>query len=380
LLALLRERSIERLYLPYVALQSLAEAARSEGLAPPSSLRDVIVAGERLRITPAIRAFFRLLPDCVLHNHYGPTETHVVAAHELSGDTTCWPELPPIGRPLPHVWVRIPGADTPTGGELLLGGGCLAAGYVGQPSMTAQHFSEHDGARWYHTGDRVRRNSAGELEYLGRLDEQIKIAGHRVEPGEVEALLCRRIEVAEAVVVAQDSHLVAHIVPRQAQAREAVLESVLADYCRGMLPAYLRPQHFVFHAALPTTRSGKIDRRALAHGFGTEAPPAWWDEASSLEGCLQQLWRQLLRLDVLEVSANLFDLGARSLDVVQVLTELRRHGHRVSVAQLYEHPTVMAQAALLGTRVQPHVPPLNERQRSARQRAALAKWSQQHAG
>ncbi|MGP1665933.1 MAG: AMP-binding protein, partial [Rhodanobacter sp.] len=127
---LLRER-VERIFLPYVALQALAEAVAAGGELP-TTLRDVITAGEQLRITPAIRALFGALPECVLHNHYGPTETHVVTAHELSGDVALWPELPPIGRPLPYVQVRLLDAAQHAvaagqEGELLLGGDCLAA-------------------------------------------------------------------------------------------------------------------------------------------------------------------------------------------------------------------------------------------------------------
>ncbi len=107
LLDLIERERIERTFLPYVALQAIADAATSAGRAVPSSLRDVITAGEQLRLTPAIRALFAALPNAVLHNHYGPTEAHVVTAHELSGDSTRWPDLPPIGKALPHVRIRL---------------------------------------------------------------------------------------------------------------------------------------------------------------------------------------------------------------------------------------------------------------------------------
>jgi len=162
-----------------LALQAVADVSLE---AHVPSLADVVTAGEQLRVTPAIRAFFAALPDCVLHNQYGPTETHVVTAHELHGAAAFWPELPPIGTALPHVRTRLGQVSDEVGneGELLLGGACLAEGYVGQPELTAARFTEIDGERWYHTGDRVRRSPAGEFEYLGRLDDQIKIAGHRI--------------------------------------------------------------------------------------------------------------------------------------------------------------------------------------------------------
>ncbi|HVH34512.1 MAG TPA: amino acid adenylation domain-containing protein, partial [Tahibacter sp.] len=186
LLALMRRERVERLFLPYVALQALAEAALQEGDVP-DSLRDVITAGEALRITPAIRALFANLPQAVLHNHYGPTEAHVVSAHELAGDPQLWPELPPIGSALPHVQMRVVDAQgstlaAPAEGELLLGGDCLAAGYIHRADLTAQRFVTLDERRWYRTGDRVRVDAHGVFDYLGRCDDQIKLDGYRIEP------------------------------------------------------------------------------------------------------------------------------------------------------------------------------------------------------
>jgi len=353
LLDLLRRERVERAFLPYVALQALAEAAFVSAAPVPDALLDVITAGEQLRITPALRAFFFALPGCVLHNHYGPTETHVVTAHELHGEPASWPELPPIGLPLPHVRVRVArqvttARDTDDEGELLLGGDCLAAGYAGRPDLTAQRFVEIDAGLWYRTGDCVRGNASGELEYVGRLDQQVKVAGHRVEPAEVEAVLYRHPQVAQAAVVAQTgamTRLVAHVVPRELGTHEASLTQLLASHCATALPKYMTPQAFVFHSLLPTTASGKVDRRALARS-DPEVGGEWLDEIP-LEIQLANMWLRLLGLDTIDMSANLFDLGARSLTVVHALTELRRHGHVMTVAQIYEHPSVAAQAALL---------------------------------
>ena len=380
LLDLIERERIARIFVPCVALQALAVAATDRHGHWPATLRDVITAGEQLRVTPALRALFSAQADCVLHNHYGPTETHVVSAHELSGSAAAWPELPPIGLPLPHVRARIAAAqgdrqETGTG-ELLLGGGCLAAGYIGQPGLTAERFFELDGETWYRTGDRVRRNAAGELEYLGRLDEQLKIAGQRVEPAEVEALLCRDARVAEAVVVAQPTpsgpHLVAHVVPRNPAAPSAALEEALRRSCTASLPDHLRPRSFVMHAALPMTSSGKIDRRALLRSDA--AIPAQWDDSEPLSSRIASLWKNLLGGGDLDSGANLFDQGARSLDVVHALAELRRHGYRMSVTDVYENPTVAAQVALLERA--PAGPRADAPERRAlRQRTALAAFA-----
>ncbi len=387
LLDLLARERIERLFLPYVGLQALAEAVAAGGAAP-AGLRDVITAGEQLRVTQVIRALFAALPGAVLHNHYGPTETHVVTAFELAGDPHGWPELPPIGAPLPHVQVRVVDAalaDVAAGGEgeLLLGGGCLAAGYVGRPELTAERFVDDvRDARWYRSGDRVRWRDDGVLDYLGRLDAQIKLDGFRVEPAEIEAVLGRDDAVADAAVVAADGaggrRLVAHVVARDPRAAPAALAAALRAHCERLLAPYLVPQEFVLHAALPLTASGKIDRGALVRDAA--AAPLRWREELPLAARLADLWRQLLGADALAVDANVFEHGARSLLVVRLLTELRRRGLVLSAAQVYEHPSAAAQAALLEAAPPRTEVDAGERSRAAAQRAALARFGPRPGG
>ena len=379
LLELIERERIERIFVPYVALQGLAEAALTAQRAP-SALRDVITAGEQLRITPAIRALFAdENQHRVLHNHYGPTEAHVVTAHELSGDPAAWPELPPIGTPLPHVRVQIVARDASAAGEgeLLLGGECLAAGYIHRPELTAERFVEREGARWYLSGDRVRCNTRGELEYLGRLDDQIKIAGYRIEPAEIEAVLCRHAQVAEAAVIAEGTAggrvLAAHVVPRDIAIDERALGDALRAHCRDQLAHYMQPQAFVVHTVLPQTGSGKVDRRALAQARARHALA--WNDAQPLDRQLAGLWQQLLGVAHIDSHANLFDSGASSLSVVHALAELRRHGHILSVAQIYEHPSIAAQTALLSGTSSEHSEAPAAQQRGARQREALARFA-----
>jgi amino acid adenylation domain-containing protein len=375
LLDLIEREQIERAFLPYVALQAIADAAMGAGRAPPTSLIDVVTAGEQLRITPAIRALFASLPNAVLHNHYGPTEAHVVTAHELAGDSARWPDLPPIGQALPHVRVRLGDDDAADEGELLLGGDCLARGYINRPDLTAERFIERDGQRWYRTGDNVRRDANGTLDYIGRLDDQIKLAGYRIEPAEIEAVIGRHPHVAQVAVVAvgtgSEKRLAAHIVPRDGTTTHAELIGELQRMCAAALPAYMVPQEFAVHALLPLTASGKIDRRRLAHEEA-QAGIAWNDGAPLAEQ-IASLWKQLLGVAQLGVNTNLFDHGARSLMVVQALTELRRRGHVLSVAQVYEHPTIAAQVALLSEPKTTTTAP--DDGRGERQRAALSRFA-----
>ncbi|HEU4669269.1 MAG TPA: amino acid adenylation domain-containing protein [Dyella sp.] len=338
---------VERLFLPYVALQALAEAVAAGG-ALPVDLRDVVTAGEQLRVTPAIRALFRALPNARLHNHYGPTEAHVVTAHTLEGDPAGWAELPSIGSALPHVRLRVvdaaldplPGGEE---GELLLGGDCLAAGYLGRPELTAERFVERPDGRWYRSGDRARLERDGTVTWLGRLDDQLKIDGYRIEPAGIEAVLSRHPAVAEVAVVAAGEagrqRLVAHVVPRDATVDDDGIVAALRRHAEAELAGYQRPQAYVLHAALPLTGSGKIDRRTLAAGVA-QAPLAWSDDAPLVDR-LAALWQQLLGVARVPHDANVFDLGARSLTVVRALTELRRRGYRtLRAVDLYEHPTV----------------------------------------
>jgi len=384
LLALLARERVERVFVPYVALQAIAEAVAAGGELPVM-LRDVVTAGEQLRITPAIRALFKALPQAVLHNHYGPTETHVVTAHELCGEPLHWPELPPIGRPLPHVEVRLVDATLSSvavgeEGELLLGGDCLAAGYIHRLELTAERFILLDGARWYRTGDGVREDADGVLSYHGRLDQQIKLDGYRIEPAEIEAVLCRHPAVAEAAVVAasdaQGRRLVAHVVLRDAGADEPSLAAQLRTHCDALLAAYMVPQSYVVWPLLPLTASGKIDRLTLA-GNGAQAP-LHWPEGVPLAQQLAVLWQQLLGLATIDPHDNLFDLGARSLTVVRALTELRRRGYRtLSAAQIYEHPSVAKLTALLAVATVAAMAPSTaavDEARGERQRAALARF------
>jgi amino acid adenylation domain-containing protein len=227
LLRLLRERGVARLFLPFVALQQLALTGATDEDLP--ELREVITAGEQLRITPALAQWFARHPRCTLHNHYGPAEAHVVTAHTLTGPPADWPTLPPIGAPLPNVEIllldeaRRP-VEVGTPGEIFIGGVCVARGYLNRPELSAERFLPHplepDRGLVYRTGDLGRALADGAIEFLGRADDQVKIRGFRVEPGEIETVLLQHPRVRQAAVVAPaDSsgtrRLATYIVPAE---------------------------------------------------------------------------------------------------------------------------------------------------------------------
>lgn len=282
----LARESVHRLFLPFVALETLSMFA--DQLAPERIvLREVITAGEQLKCTAPLRAFFQRVSSCRLVNQYGPTETQVVTSHVLGLDVSQWPLLPPIGPPIWGVRVHVLDADlrpVPTGevGELWVGGALLARGYWQRPDLTAQRFvPEFDPegtqpiGRAYHTGDLVRVTPAGELEFVGRADDQIKIRGIRVEPGEIEAVLMEHPDVLAAAVVSRgrsssDRVLVAYVVGISDRQRLATLRA----HVRERLPETLVPARFQPIDKLPLTPSGKVDRHKLQEGdASTHAQP-----------------------------------------------------------------------------------------------------------
>ena len=384
LLRLLAEEDVGRVFLPPVMLYQLAEQV-VHGDFVPSSLRDVITAGEALQITPAVARFFSLLPDCALHNHYGPTETHVATAHPLTGPPEAWPVLPPVGRPIDGTEVRLlddAGQSVPDGqpGTLFLGGACLARGYLHRPDLTAARFVELGGGRFYATGDLARRDADGTLHFLGRVDDQVKIRGFRVELGEIEAVLSRHPSVRETAVAARPANggagqeLVGYVVPRP-----GVPAPTAADLRRWLfdrLPDYLVPTHFATLPALPLTPSGKVDRRALPRYEATRAEvrsAASAPPATALEKIIARLWEETLAIKNPGVRDNFFEVGGNSIHAVRVHTRLAQALQReFPVTALFEHPTIAALARHLSPDDPPSAVTNPIHERALRQQAAAA--------
>ncbi|MFL5538214.1 MAG: amino acid adenylation domain-containing protein, partial [Longimicrobiaceae bacterium] len=379
LLRHLRERRVERLVLPFAALQSLAETAEA-GDAHLPHLREVITAGEALRSTPQLRAFFRANPRAVLENQYGPSETHVVSAQRVAGDPGAWPALPPIGAPVDNTRLYVLDArmqPAPLGvpGELFIGGMNVARGYLGRPALTAEKFVPDPfgpaGSRLYRTGDRARWKcesakvrecesgpEAGEdtlalsdsrtfvLEFLGRNDDQVKVRGFRVEPGEVEAVLGTHPAVREAAAAAHgegsEKRLVGYVVP-VAGASPTVAE--FRAHVAARLPEYMVPAAFVTLEQLPLTPSGKVDRRALPEpdayaSYVGKVPPR-----TPAEEVVAAVWERVLGVFP-GVHDDFFAAGGHSLRATQVVARIREaFGIDLPLRALFEAPTVAGLAA-----------------------------------
>ena len=350
LLAHLRAEGVERVFLPFAALQNLAETAEGADARLPA-LREVVTAGEALRSTPQLTAFFRQNPGLRLDNQYGPSETHVVSAHRLPEDPASWPLLPPIGAPVDNVRLyvldgRMNPAPVGVPGELYAAGDALARGYLGRPALTAEKFvpdplSSAPGGRLYRTGDRARWLASGELEYLGRTDLQVKIRGFRVEPGEVEAVLGTHPAVRQAAVAARGEgaarRLVAYVVPADGAAADA---PALRAHVAARLPEHMVPAAWVVLQAMPLTPSGKVDRRALPAPDPAAASAGKVPPRTPAEEVVAGIWERILGVRP-GVHDNFFDLGGHSLRATQVITRIRNaFGADVPLRAIFEAPTV----------------------------------------
>ncbi|HKI05115.1 MAG TPA: amino acid adenylation domain-containing protein, partial [Thermoanaerobaculia bacterium] len=370
--------------LPPALLQLWARQAAGDGDRLP--IRLVIAGGEAL--SPEVARLWPSTPlrGARLINGYGPTEAVITATLY---DVTAAPSGGvPIGRPLPgrsaHVvdWQCSP-APLGVAGELALGG-VLARGYLGRPAATAERFvpdpfGQSPGARLYRTGDRVRRLAGGDLEFLGRVDQQVKVRGFRIEPGEIEAALARHPAVSQAaVVVAGDGaarRLVAFLAGRGGEALPDA--AGLRDFLGRALPDYMVPAAFVTIAALPLTPNGKVDRRALIRQASTlEAPGrAFVAPSSRIEEVLAGIWAEVLGLGRIGVHDDFFALGGHSLLATQVQSRVREAlGVELPLRKLFEAPTVAVLAREVETLREPEghrgAPPLRRANRPAGRREA----------
>ncbi|QSQ26379.1 non-ribosomal peptide synthase/polyketide synthase [Pyxidicoccus parkwayensis] len=328
---------------------AMAELARAGAI--PASVRTVNLAGEPLP-GALVQAIHQAAPDLErVYNLYGPTEDTTYSTWALAPRDGREPD---IGRPLTGTRAYV--LDThlqpvPVGvpGELYLGGAGLARGYLGQPELTAERFvpdafSGQPGARLYRTGDKVRWLEGGTLQYLGRIDFQVKVRGFRIELGEVETAVRHHPAIREAVVVAREDgtggkRLVAYVVPHEDAALEA---AHLRAHTQGLIPEYMVPSAFVVLEALPLTPNGKVDRKALpAPDFTATRREGFIAPRTGTEEVLAGLFSEVLGLERAGVHDNFFELGGHSLLATQLMFRVRQaFGVKLPLAVLFQSPTV----------------------------------------
>ncbi|MBV9390706.1 MAG: non-ribosomal peptide synthetase, partial [Verrucomicrobia bacterium] len=298
----------------------------------PATLRAIVVGSERVD-RQRLRTWRQLAGNWpMLFHAYGVSEATITSLlHQVESEEALF------GRPIANVQTRVmdlDGQELPIGaaGELWLSGAGLARGYLHSPELTAKRFVSRDGARYYRTGDRVRRQPNGTFQFFGRIDHQIKLHGLRIEPAEVESELLKYPGVQAAVVRLQDERLIAYVTG-------TVNADSLMDYLRTRLPSGLIPARIQILQRMPRTRSGKIDLNAL---------PALADPVrqsrlpiSCVELQIADIWQEVLRIKEVGVHDNFFDLGGRSLLLMRVQARLATElGREIPMLELFRRPTI----------------------------------------
>ena len=353
-----KKHEIDCLKIVPTHLAALLSAADPAAILPRRSL---VLGGEACTWN-LVEKVASLNPACAVLNHYGPTEatvgalTNKVEKHLYKSDTV------PLGRPLANVRAYILDhrmKPTPIGvpGELHLGGSGLARGYINRPDATAEKFLPNSfgnaGDRLYKTGDLARYLPDGKIEFLGRVDHQLKIHGYRIEPGEIERALLSRDEVAACVVIGRedqpgDKRLVAYVVRRDGEKATA---SDLRAFLVRSLPEYMVPSAFVFFDRLPLTPNGKLDRAALPAPTHSRADDeqVYTPPRNQIEETLAQIWSSVLNVDHIGVNDNFFELGGDSILSIQIIARANRAGIRLSPRQMFKHQTIADLAGVAGT-------------------------------
>ncbi len=379
-LAFCRQHELTVLDLPTSFWHFLAESMLTHGHEPPGTLRLVVIGGERARPDLLRRWLQRHPRRPLILNTYGPTEATVVATMwqaDAAFVQENYPAQAPIGRPIPNTCVYVldeHGMPTPIGapGELFIGGAGLARGYSHRPGLTAERFvpnpfvqgekpSGEISQRLYRTGDRVRWLADGRLEFLGRLDRQVKISGYRIEPEEIAAVLAEHPAILEAAVLVsgpdENRKLIAYVIPNHI----APDPIELRDFLRLRVPGYMLPAHIHVVDAFPRTPGGKVDVRRLTrlHPDSRDITPP----RTPLEQALAAMWEALLDVSPVGINDDFFALGGDSLRAAIFINRLQEKiDQSLFVAILFDAPTIAKLAALL-ERDYPH---------------AIARWLPEH--
>jgi amino acid adenylation domain-containing protein/non-ribosomal peptide synthase protein (TIGR01720 family) len=330
-------------------LTALLTSARAAEILPR---RHLLLGGEATssRLLETIR---ELSPELMIWNHYGPTETTVGCVSQLVEPKS---QTITIGTPLANNTVyildqRLRPVSIGVAGELYVGGAQVARGYVNRPELTAESFvpdpfAESPGGRLYRTGDSARYLMDGRIELLGRMDQQLKLRGYRIEPEEIQAVLNRHPQVAQSVVVARDDdgrnekRLVAYVVGKGSSSPAVDdLRAFLGDH----LPDYMVPSRFVSLQTLPLTANGKVDRQALP------APEAvakqYVAPRNSVEQELSRIWGNVLGIAEPGINENFFELGGDSILGIQIIARANQAGMNLITKQIFQHQTIAELAA-----------------------------------
>jgi amino acid adenylation domain-containing protein len=385
----LRENGVTTLFLT-TAFFNLMVDQRLEDLIP---VRQLFTGGEF--VSPRhFRLVREYLPNCALYHVYGPTENTTFSTfYPVLRDETSFVSIP-IGRPISNarVYILDPALrPVPVGesGEIYTAGDGVARGYLNNPAETAEKFlpdpfAENPDERMYRTGDLARWTEDGDAEFLGRIDNQVKILGHRIEPGEIETVLTMHQGVKHVSVVAQtDENGTKRLIAYYACSSEVgPTPRALRQFLQGKLPQYMVPSLFVALESLPLSTNGKVDRSALpapvfgaADGASTEGP------TNELDQTVLDLWRRVLRVERVGLDDNFFDIGGDSLLLVAVHSNLQKLLKiEIPVTDLFEYTTVRTLGKHLREEAPAQASFSGVRQQAQKQREAFARKRERHGG
>ena len=354
---------IEKAILPVTLCQQMAELYGDQ-LEKFKHLKEVITVGEQLQITPPMIRFFKQLKHCQLYNCYGPSEADLVTAYSFSKNPDEWPLYPPIGKPTVNVKVYLLDDDlqpVPLGsvGELYVSGAGLARGYFNRPELTAEKFIPNPFSLdstidyyLYKTGDLARYLADGNIEFLGRIDDRVKIRGYSVELGELEAVLNQHPSLSQATVkvygeTAINKYLCAYFVPVK---NETITVEKLRAFLETQLPEYMIPSIFVPMESFSLTSNGKVDKRKLPEPTTNrpELSQNYVAPNTPTEEILTGIWQDILGLTKIGINDNFFKLGGHSLLATQVIALIRKTFNlELPIRSLFDAPTIALLAQVI---------------------------------
>ncbi len=353
----MEQQQIERIFLPYVALQQIAESCNNINY--PKSLQEVITAGEQLKTTTSIRNMFSLVKGCTLTNQYGPTETHVVTSYQLDSDIKSWSVLPSIGRPINNTniyildkYLKLVPANVE--GEIYVGGVALSNGYIHNTTLTKERFVKNpfiENELIYKTGDLAKWDLDGNIHFLGRNDLQIKVRGYRIELGEIEHKLSEFPDISEAVVTINnnssksgDNKINAYYI-----ASKQINEHEIRQYLSNFLPEYMQPTYFLQIDKFPVSANGKVDLKKLT---SLEIPLSKECVAprNETEEKLVEIWSEVLgkEKEKISVDDNFFELGGNSLNLIRLSKEAKiKFNLNIEFTEVYNNVKLQDLASLI---------------------------------
>ncbi|MCP4148172.1 MAG: AMP-binding protein, partial [bacterium] len=354
---LVRRDRIKTLFFPASFLMFTMTDDEFVRMIPPE-VRHIVTAGEQVVVRDRFRKYLQK-GNVYLHNHYGPSETHVVTTLTLPPEGEI-PVLPGIGKPIANTQIYIMDKSNHLlpqniAGELYIGGAAVGSGYLNNPELTAERFINSK----YRTGDLARWLPDGNIEFLGRIDHQVKIRGHRVEMGEIENHLLSHTEIKEAVVITKqsengDHYLCAYYVESGTPHPESDIRepaAALKDFLSKTLPDYMIPSFFIKLQEIPFTPSGKIDRKTLAQyqmpNLKTETYSAPRDK---IEKKLSEIWADILAIprDEIGIDSDFFQLGGHSLKATIMSARIHKHFNlKLPLADIFKKPSIRALATTI---------------------------------